>query len=93
MSKTLAKFNFPVEFKSLQNKVNILNKNTRTLSKILEVKSTSGKNSREIDEGIVIAYGEINPSELNGVVISDPKNNLFLIRQNGLWRKILTEIL
>lgn len=90
MSKSLSKFTFPGEFKSFQNKVKVLGKNTRVLSKNREINST-GKTSKEIDNEVAPAVSEIPLAELNGISISDPTNNLFLIRQNGEWRKIKTE--
>jgi len=91
MSKSLVKYNYFGEFKGLQKKVLTLGKTARVISKHLEVKSTSGKTSKEIDNEVAPAASEIPLSELNGISISDPTNNLMLIRQNGEWRSVKTE--
>lgn len=89
MSKALAKFNNFGEFKSLQRHTKSLGKNTRVLSKHREV-NTAGKTSIEIDNEVAPAL-DVSLAELNGIGISDPTNNLFLIRQGGVWRKIETK--
>lgn len=90
MTKSLAKPTSYGEQKRFERKVKVLGRNHRVLSKQKEVKSTSGKTSLEIDNEIAPQL-EISSEELNGISISDPVNNLFLIRQNGVWRKIVTE--
>lgn len=90
MSKSLSKFEYFGEVKSLQSKIKVLGKNARRIAKCKEV-NTTGLKSPEIDIQVVGAYGELSNEELNGITISDPVNNLLLIRQNNLWRKIKTE--
>lgn len=88
MSKTLSKFTFPGEFKTLQRSVKTLGKTVRILSKIFEVYGASAKASKEIDEAVIIATGELSPEELNGLLISDPQNKTVLVRQEGIWNTV-----
>lgn len=88
MTKALSKFNFPGEFKALQNAVRVLGRTARLTSKLFEVTGASTKTSKEIDEAIIIAYGQLSPEELNGLLISDPTNHYLLVRQEGKWNSI-----
>jgi hypothetical protein len=88
--RPVSKFNQFGEFKSLQNKVKVLGKSTRQISKHREI-DTTGKSNVEIDIEVEGPCGGLPTEELNGIAISDPVNNLFLIRQNNKWRKIPTE--
>lgn len=90
MSKTLSKYTFEGEYKKLKRRLDVISRNHRVLSKQKEVKSTVGKTSLQIDNEISPQLE--NPSEeLNGIIVSDPINNLLLVRQNNVWRKIKTE--
>jgi hypothetical protein len=91
MSKSLSKFDFFGETKNLQKSVRVLGRTIRVIAKLFEVKGASSKTSKEIDEAIVIAFGEELPEELNGLLISDPTNHYLLIRQGGIWKKIKVE--
>lgn len=88
MSKTLSKFTFPGEFKTVQKSVKILGKTVRVVSKLFEISGASTKTSKEIDEDVIIATGELSPEELNGLLISDPTNHYLLVRQEGKWNSI-----
>lgn len=83
MSKPLVKSNFPVEYKSLSNRVASLERMIRVLSSTTEI-NTTGLTSEQIDSA-VIAEGYAAP---NGKLISDPTNKLLLIRQENVWRRV-----
>jgi hypothetical protein len=97
MSKSLAKYNFPGEFKSLQKKVKVLGRTTRILSKHKEVNTTglsypfSTESNVKIDKEIEGPCGNLPTEELDGILISDPTNNLVFIRQNSEWKKVKVE--
>lgn len=91
MSKSLSKFNYFGEFKSLQSKVSVLGRTVKILSKLLEINKASEMISKEIDESVIISFGENSPEELNGLLISDPTNHYLLIRQNNVWKKVKVE--
>lgn len=91
MSKSLSKYDFFGEFKSVQKNIKTLGRTARVLAKLFEVKGASSKTSKEIDEAIIIAFGEESPEELNGLLISDPVNHYLLIRQSGIWKKVKVE--
>lgn len=91
MSKTLAKYDFYGEFKSHQKALKMLGKTTRVLSKLFELENASSMTSKQIDEAVIIAFGENSPEELNGLQISDPLNHYLLVRQNNIWKKVKLE--
>lgn len=94
MSKSLAKFSFPGEFKNLEKKVKVLGRNTRVLSKHKEVNTTglsypfSASSNIVIDKQIEGPCGNLPTEELNGILVFDPTNELSFLRINGNWKKI-----
>ena len=88
MSKTLVKYSFPGEFKSIQRSIKTLGRTVRNLSKLFEVDNASSKTNKEIDEAVITAYGLIPPEELNGLLISDPANKKLLVRQRSEWNQV-----
>lgn len=87
MTKSLAKYNFPGEFKKLEKQVKVIGRESRSLFKVLQV-NTTGKTNKEIDNEVSPAAGEIPSEELEGIMISDPTNKLILVRQGNIWRKV-----
>jgi hypothetical protein len=54
-------------------------------TKLVEINST-GLTSSQVDKLFV-------RPPANGTSVSDPTNNLLLVRQNGVWRKVATSVL
>ena len=88
--KPVSKFSFTGEHKSLGSKIGVVSRNVRNLSKHKEV-NTTGLSDVKIDEAIEGLCGSLPTEELNGIVISDPTNEMLLVRQNGVWKKLKVE--
>ena len=87
MSKSLHKENFPAQYGALTRKL-ATHERSDLLSRYLLEVNTKGLSNTEIDK-IVLGGGGGEPG--NGILISDPTNKLLLLRQAGVWRKVLLE--
>jgi hypothetical protein len=87
MTKSLHKENFPAQYGALSRRLETHERSDMQSRYLTEI-NTSGKTDKEID-AIVLGGGAGEPG--NGILISDPTNNLLLLRQSGVWKKVKLE--